>query len=199
MASVLVATSSIRGYVRAETDLALRNLDLCGNEVVNEHIHGYGVAQARNLMVLAAKAWCCDYLLMVDADVVPPSDALKRLISHGKDVCMGWYVRGSSDDGRTCAIKLGTRGYEDSYDAGFFMAADDLVEVKGNGMGCALVRTSVFDRLPHPWFKFTDYPDGSALGEDYWFCQQCSCAGIKLWVDPFVGCAHVHDRVLEAG
>ena len=61
----------------------------------------------------------------------------------------------------------------------------------------ALVRTGVFRRLPKPWFRFVEHPDGSALGEDYYFCQQCASIGEAVWVDPRVACGHIHDRVLE--
>ena len=201
MARILVSTPLTNGFIRAETDIALRRLEDCGCEVIPHYVNNYSVDRARNTMVRKAVELGCSHLFMVDSDTAPPPHALIRLLSRNLDVCMGWYVRGTSDDGRTNAIKMGTANFEDSYYAHELnaLATDgiELVEVKGNGMGCALVRTSVFERVKHPWFKFTDYPNGSGLGEDYWFCQQARNAGCRLYVDTTVGCAHVHDRVLR--
>lgn len=194
MARVLVSTPMLEGYVRAETDLALRNLDPCGHELVHHFVKGWGVAYARNLMALEALKQECDYLFMVDSDVVVPSNALEMLVGLGLDVCAGWYPRGI-DPSRTNVARKVQWGWGDCYSVdemeGLAKNGVDLIDVKGCGMGCTLVRTQVFERLPHPWFKFEDYPSGNCLGEDYWFCQQARNAGINVYVNPMVRCGHV--------
>lgn len=200
MGRLLLCVPSFDGTVKARTAEAIGNMDTSGCDVTQLHVGGYSVARARNIMAQAALDGAYDHLLMVDSDMVPPPDALQLLLSHGVDVCMGWAVRGTSDEGRTSAIRLHTRNFEASYYANelSFRAeqGEPLMQVKGNGMAFALVRTSVFARLQRPWFKYVDYPDGSALGEDYYFCQQCNTAGIQLHVDARVHCGHIHDRVL---
>ena len=166
--------------------------------VVYKYAGGYSVARARNIMAQRALDAGVDCILMVDSDMVVPEDGLERLLSHDLEVCTGWAVRGTSDTGQTSVIKPGTQGFHDSYMASEIASMDGLFEVKGNGMAFALINTDVFRRFKRPWFKYVDYPNGSALGEDYYFCQQCAQNGVKVWVDPNVGCGHIHDRVLEA-
>ena len=175
--------------------------DLLG-EVVHRYVGGYDVACARNEMARGALAAKADYLWMVDSDMVVPDEALARLLSDGVPVATGWYVRGAGDGDMTCAAKRGSTGFIASWRASELVEKRtrgvELLEVKGNGLGCALVRTDVFERIARPWFRFTDHGDGTVLGEDYWFCQRCADAGIPVYVDLRVACGHIHDRVLEA-
>lgn len=196
MARILVSTPMLEGYVRAETDLALRNLDPCGHELVHHFVKGWGIAYARNLMALEAMKQGCDYLLMVDSDVIVPKDALEMLV--GLDFCAGWYPRGT-DPSMTNVAKKVQSGYGDCYSVDemeeLAESGVDWVEAKGCGMGCAIVRTQLFERLPHPWFKFEDYPSGNCFGEDYWFCQQARSAGMSVYVSPKVKCGHVRSEL----
>lgn len=207
MARVLVSFPTLGGSVKALTAASLCNLDWGGDEVVYEPVVGCYVDEARRRMAESAIQGKFDYLLMVDSDVVLPSDALVMLREDDVNAVFGWYVRGSSDDGLTNVVKLGSQGYYDSYYAHELakMAEDHaggksgspLLEAKGDGMGCALVRVDVFDRIGKPWFKFVEFPDGKRLSEDYYFCRKCHEAGLKIYVDTRVGCSHIHDRVLE--
>ena len=208
MPSLMVSVPTYGGGIKPACAEAIGNaIDVAESaglldRVVHRHVGGYGIAHARNIMARSAIDEGVDYLWMVDSDVVVPPCALVHLMSHRAGVAMGWYVRGMSDDGTTCAIRRGCIGFSDSYAAGELVeigkAAEPVVAVKGNGLGCALFRPQVFQKVPKPWFKFVDHPDGTAMGEDYWFCKQCADARVALYVDARVGCGHIHDRVLEA-
>jgi hypothetical protein len=172
------------------------------DRIVHQHVCGYGIPHARNAIAQNALDAHVDYVWMVDSDVVVPEDALVNLVEVRAAICMGWYIRGRSDEGLTCAIRHGSAGWDDSIGRDELNAMrgedDPTVQVKGNGLGCTLVRVDTFARLPAPWFQFTMHPIGPPLGEDYWFCQQCANAGVPLFVDARVGCGHIHDRLLEA-
>ena len=198
MARVLVMVPSFDSRVKSLTAQSLCNMDWGGDDVEYRFIQGYDVARARRRMASDAIEGGFDFLLMVDSDMVVPEDALANLRGCDANVAMGWAVRGTSDSGVTSVIRLGTGGYRDSYNASELSAMEGPLEVKGCGLCCALIRTDVFRRIRRPWFEYHENPDGSMLGEDYWFCQRCHEAGIKLYVDPRVGCGHIHDRVLEA-
>ena len=198
MARVLVMVPSFEGRVKSLTAESLCNMDWGGDEVEFRFIGGYDVARARRRMASDAIGGGFDFLMMVDSDMVVPEDALANLRELDVNVAMGWAVRGSSDDGLTSVVKLGSRGYHDSYFAREVAAMDGPLEVKGCGLCCALIRVDLFKRIRRPWFEYRENPDGSMLGEDFFFCQRCHEAGIRLYVDPRVGCGHVHDRVLEA-
>lgn len=198
MTRVMLSVPTFDWRVKSRTAEAIGNLSAGGCEVVHRYVGGYSVARARNFMAQMAVDGGFDYLLMVDSDMVPPQDGLVNLMSHDVEVCLGWAVRGSSDDGETSVIRANTPGYADSYRASELAAMDGLLEVKGGGMCFALLNVDVFRRFKRPWFEFVDRADGSALGEDYFFCQRCHENRVRVWVDPRVGCGHIHDRVLEA-
>ena len=78
------------------------------------------------------------------------------------------------------------------------------IDVKGGGLGCALIRTEVFERLEFPWFEWKDlgYEDCFAVdvygctdrfqsgGEDIEFCNACRYEGIRITADARVACGH---------
>lgn len=198
MASVLVMVPSFDGRVKSKTAESLSNMDWGMDDLEFRFIQGYDVARARRRMAQDAVDDGFRFLMMVDSDMVVPQQALVHLRECDENVAMGWAVRGSSDDGLTSVIKPGTQGYHESYYARELAAMSEPIEVKGCGLCCALIRTDVFGRISKPWFEYRENHDGSMLGEDYWFCQRCSEAGIRLVVDPRVGCGHIHDRILEA-
>lgn len=198
MARVLVMVPSFEGRVKSLTAQSLCNMDWGEDDVEFRFIGGYDVARARRRMASDAIEGGFDFLMMVDSDMVVPEDALVNLRGLDENVAMGWAVRGTSDDGLTSVIRMDSHSYHDSYYAGEVASAAVPLEVKGCGLCCALVRTDVFSRIRRPWFEYRENPDGSMLGEDFFFCQRCHEAGIRLYVDPRVGCGHIHDRVLEA-
>jgi hypothetical protein len=51
-------------------------------------------------------------------------------------------------------------------------------------MGAMLIKASVFERLPKPWFQICYLPTaGMYLGEDIYFCKLAQAHQIKVWVD----------------
>jgi len=68
----------------------------------------------------------------------------------------------------------------------------DLVEVDATGAGCLMFDTSIFRKLPRPWFKFVkDADTGATVGEDIGLCQNMKAAGYKIFVDTAVPSAHL--------
>ncbi len=63
----------------------------------------------------------------------------------------------------------------------------DLLECDGVGGGCLLIHRRVFEAIEPPYFKYTD---GTAGGEDFYFCRKVQEAGFKIFVDPGVICGH---------
>jgi GT2 family glycosyltransferase len=63
--------------------------------------------------------------------------------------------------------------------------------VKQCGLGCALIRREIFDRVPFAWFHWPEEEDGTNMGEDVWFCQRVRKAGFQIFCDGTVICGHV--------
>ena len=167
-------------------------------------VRGYDCATARNRIADIAIEGGYDAVLMVDSDMTLPRDALANLLSDGVDVASGWYLRRSVDTRQTNAYRLRDEhggsyyGYpnESAYHADEIASAEGLIKVHGIGMGCFLVRTDVFRRLPYPWFDWVNYADRHGmLSEDLYFCSALGKAGIAVHVDPRVGCGHLFRRI----
>jgi hypothetical protein len=56
--------------------------------------------------------------------------------------------------------------------------------VEGVGMGCLLMKTSILNKIPQPWFEFKFVPEtNDHLGEDFIFCQKIMEAGYQIKID----------------
>lgn len=192
--------------ITPDTFKSIYGLDPCGNWLVFDFVRGYDCATARNRIARQTLDEGADYVLMVDNDVVLPSDALRNLLEEPVDVCLGYYAHRDYDNiyrGRTCVCKLydenGERHFnypmESEYtDADMRALRDSGVKrelVHGGGMGCALVNADVFRRIGFPWYEWITYRDGGALSEDLAFCEKCRKSGIPIYVDPRVACGHL--------
>ena len=194
--------------IYADTYKSMWDLDKDGHEVLFESVRGYDVATARNRIAQKSLDLKADYVLMVDNDVVLPKDALKTLLGNRKEVCLGYYAHRGDDNlyhGRTCICKLrdkdGKEYYnfplESEYTAeelhGMVKSGETCIEVHGGGMGCALIRTDVFEKTSYPWYDWVNYGDANRgmLSEDLYFCSLCRTSGIKIYADVRVGCGHL--------
>ena len=205
MPRVLIAVPTFEN-IYPDTFKALWDMYKGDNEVVFDFVRGYDCASARNNIVMLARGYDADYILMVDNDVTPQKDALVNLMEHGVDVCLGYYAhRNKSNDEtvKTCLCKLGEIDYTMQYTGEELKAKRDageyLIRIHGGGMGCALIKTSVFDRIPYPWYDWKNYNDAkhSLLSEDLYFCEGCKFAGIKVHADTRVSCGHMFRQIKQ--
>ena len=191
-----------------DTYKSLWDLDKDGHEVRFDSIRGYDVATARNHCAQRAIDLNTDYVLMVDNDVVLPKNALKLLLEDACEVNLGYYAHRGADNlynGRTCICKLkndqGEEYYhfplESEYTAkemhDMIEAGKGKIVVHGGGMGCALIQTEVFRKIPYPWFDWVNYGDANRgmLSEDLYFCVLCRNSGIPIHADVRVRCGHL--------
>lgn len=204
---ILIAVPTFE-TIYADTYKSIWDLDKGGHEVLFESVRGYDVATARNRIAELAVRLGADYVLMVDNDVSLPKDALTTLLDGEKEVALGYYAHRGADNrygGRTCICKLydehGEAYYnyplESEYTAqemrDMAEAGTGKIEVHGGGMGCALIRTDVFRKIPYPWYDWVNYGDANRgmLSEDLYFCALCHNYGIPVYADVRVGCGHL--------
>lgn len=190
--------------ISPDTFKSIYGLDRAGHEVVFDYIRGYDCASARNHIAKQAKAEGADYVLMIDSDIVIPSDAIVNFLDDPKDVCLGFSAHRDWDNiykGKTSMCRLGPFDYVDQYmgtevtemrEQGIYK-----LQIHGGGMGSAFIKTDVFDRIEYPYFKWTEYPDGGVLSEDLWFCEQCRIAEIPIYADTRVCNGHIFRHVQE--
>ena len=58
------------------------------------------------------------------------------------------------------------------------------------GFGCILIKTSVFDKLKEPYFRWDD-PTNKKEGDDLCFVKKVRKAGITVWCDPSIYVGHL--------
>lgn len=181
-----------------DTFKSLWGLERGGHWVVFDFVRGYDCARARNNIADQAIKEKADYVLMVDNDVTLPSKALINLLEDPKDVCLGYYAYRNADNtytGKTSVYKLGEYNFTQQYTAKELETLKKQnkykVQIHGGGMGCALIKTDVFNRLNFPYFNWVNYQNNSVLSEDLYFCKICKEANIPVYVDTRVGCGHM--------
>ena len=178
------------------------------NEYIFEFIRGYDVSAARNKIVEKALDLETDYILMVDNDVIIPNNTIELFLDNPVDVCLGAYAHRGKDNlyhGNTCICKYldddGERYFNYPLESQY--TSKELIDMEakgkykirihGGGMGCAFIKTEVFDYIDYPWYRWVNYSDEerTVLSEDLSFCEQCRHAGIPIYVDTRIRAKHI--------
>jgi hypothetical protein len=145
-----------------------------------------------------------DYVLWIDSDMVWTvkhfEHLLKSMEETDAEVMTGLYLM--ADGVRYACVsewqpeKLGT---DDPMEFLLPNSFDDSPFPVGyNGLGFALVKRGVFERLPYPWFCGRESENPLVpISEDVDFCLRCAEAGIKIYVDPRVVVGHEKRMVLK--
>ena len=135
--------------------------------------------------------WC----FMLDSDVIPPHDAVLRLLAHRKPLISGIYHRRSPPVGIP-VMQRGGRWVTE-------FLANAVIEVDVVGAGCLLIHRSILERLPesrpgHHWFDWRVnlqgrgiYENYKCTSEDFAFCYRVKeILGIPTLVDTSIQCRH---------
>ena len=186
---ILIAVPTYEN-IEPDTFKSIYGLRSCGHELLYDHVRGYGAARARNLIAKEALEGAFDAVLMVDSDIILPSDALAFLTQGDCPVVLGTYPR-HGDQGGSEVFLPGQRDFTDSNRVRFADMPRGRFAAKGGGLGCALISTDVFRGLDIPYFKYVEYGDGSVLSEDNYFCCRCSERGFGIQADGRVRCGHI--------
>lgn len=204
---ILIAVPTFES-IYPDTFKSIYDLDVSGHEVEFDFVRGYDCATARNRIAQISLDKNVDYVLMVDNDVVLPKDALINLLDDPKDVCLGFYAHRDADNiyrGRTCVCKLfdenGTKHFNYPLESEY--TADELkklrdseqykIQIHGGGMGCAFIKTDIFNRIKYPWYDWINYAgkNRGMLSEDLYFCEECRKNSIPIYTDTRVNCGHM--------
>ena len=204
---ILIAVPTFEN-IYPDTFKSIYDLETSEHDVSFEYVRGYDCATARNRIAQMALDKKTDYVLMVDNDVVLPKDALINLLETPVDVCLGYYAHRDSDNryrGRSCVCKLydenGKKHFNYPLESEY--TADELKELKdsgqfrvkihGGGMGCAFIKTDVFNRIKYPWYDWVNYANEhrGMLSEDLYFCEGCRKNSIPIYTDTRVNCGHI--------
>ena len=146
------------------------------------------VDKARNDLVDMALKDNCDYIMFIDSDTLIPNGAVDSLLDMNVDIASGLYFSKGKPYLPVARVKEGDMHfYLDDFEF------NDIMEVAGVGMGCCLIKTSVFKDMKFPYFKLEwrhkegiDYQ----IAEDLYFCEEAIKKGHKVHLNTGVVCQH---------
>jgi len=133
----------------------------------------------RARLAAEAQAIGAEYMLRLDSDMIFPATTALRLLAHNEPVVACNYIRRQLPAKGVAYETIGD--WENPLP---FEPRDKLVPVEGIGMGCMLVKTSILQEIPKPWFEFHWTEESNDhLGEDMDFCMKMADAGYTVKID----------------
>ena len=139
---------------------------------------GYNTAENRNWITAQAVKKGCDYLFMVDDDMIYEPDTLERLVEANRDIIGGLYYTKYED-------KAPVLEYFDKPEEGLF-------KVKAMGGGLILIKCDVFKKVPQPWYGYKWNNLGAVtMSNDWFFCEKAREAGFDIWCDSSITAEHM--------
>lgn len=127
----------------------------------------------------------CEYLMMLDSDVMPPPGSLDKLLKHKLPLVGGWYRKKGDPyppvvyDYRYYDKEKGTHEYKIREEPG-----KGLEEVDAAGAGCWLMHRDVAVAIGVEPYSMIEG------GEDLQLCRAVRNAGFKIYIDWDIACAH---------
>lgn len=167
------------------------------------------VDMARNLLVeqlLQVKT--CEWILWLDTDILPPSDAYEKLAASNLPIVSALYRRrdpalASQQFWPVVAGKFTKTVVEGHETLGvqslFEYNPGEVLQVDAVGMGCVLMHRKVFETLDPPWFNYTmryrwrkgaEWERENWLSEDWYLFKKAKDAGFQVFLNTTVECIH---------
>ena len=149
----------------------------------------------RNRQVASFLATRYERLMFVDADIVPPGDAIDRLLDHDKAIC-GIASQSFQFDEPFAVILEADPDVPHGY-----RQAQDLRGLKrlrngAIGLACCMIKREVFEKVKPPWFEEILIEGGLKTRDaDFVFCEKARAAGYDVWVD----CDRLTDHLVVVG
>jgi len=156
------------------------NAALSGINVVPASVQQAYINESRNQLARMAIGSHCEYLFMMDDDMMAPPDCLIRLVEYNLDIVGAIY--------NMRAPPYHTLG--ENIDGSSDFIHNGIMEMAYIPTGCILIKTKIFKKMKPPWFqlewkgiyKTETNPDG-LLGEDVGFCYKARELGYKVHCD----------------
>jgi len=187
MANIFVGTPNM-GTIT--TGLWINSLKWLSEGKHSVHIfppqHVRPIPAARNLIVQEFLKQEHDFLLMIDADITPPSNILDMANLNVDVVGAVCFV---NKEGSIVPMVL--ERAEDGYKIIKSLSANSLLKVDAIGTGCIMIKREVFKELAPPYFSYVMSPEGMLqLGEDFNFCSRVKQHGFTIHAHTGFICEH---------
>ena len=175
------------------SDVALSLLHIQSKHGINVQMLKSSILYiSREHLVLAALKYSADYVMFLDSDQIIQPDTIDRMAAHlenGEDIVTTLIFR-KDPPFQPCIFssqeelpnrQIGLKYYD--------VANEDLTKpfyVQSCGLGCAMIKTDVFKKVPQPWFLPRPY-----TGEDISFMFEATTKyGYKILCDPTIEIGH---------
>jgi hypothetical protein len=197
MTRVFIATPRLRTYAPALM-AAYQMLHSYGkpvewHQVQHDQPEGHGMANVlHNYDVLRNRflASDCTHFLALEDDMVPPPDGVDRLLACDAPVAYGlycWRRRAFHWNAyKTLLAESGCSIMDDNpFDAVERARRQEVIDVRGLGLGFTLIRREVLERIAWRW----EGPTGGA--NDWYFALDCAARGVRQVAHLGVLCGHI--------
>lgn len=156
----------------------------------------------------AARNWCVKkfleeteytHLFFVDSDVIPPKDALEKLVAADAPVIAGAYPIKKFNVNESRAETVFALFNRDEKDGGLYpvKSGSGISPIQYAGTGCLMIKREVLEILEKPVFKWEYDADGlMSRGEDLHFCGELLKMQIPLYAHMDVVCQHSKEILL---
>jgi hypothetical protein len=133
----------------------------------------------RETLISQAIAMKSEWVLWLDSDMMFPATTLLRLLAHKQDIVACNYMKRS--------FPFKSVAFTDTNDWESWVPLqyeDKLITVEAIGMGCVLMKTSIFQKLSKPYFEYTYQPKTEDWGgEDFTLFKKLNKLGYQVKVD----------------
>lgn len=151
---------------------------------------------ARDQLARMAIEHNCDYLFMVDDDMIAPPDLFFDLVKHDVDIVAPLaFTRNPPHHAVVYQTECGYSGvvHSEYFKTEFVKnyPKNQLFECDAVGFGAVLIKTEVLLGMQIPWFMST-----SPTGEDILFCINAKKKGFKVWMDSSVKLGHLSHSII---
>ena len=133
-----------------------------------------------------------DYMFFLDARVVPPVDALDKLLAADKDMISITAQTIQAFEGEPRLVPVAMRKASGGYKPHF---GTGLEQVDVTTCACTLIKRTVMEKVGKRAFQhtMTDEWGTEGLSEDFYFCERVRSAGFEIWNDYTQLASHFKD------
>jgi hypothetical protein len=135
--------------------------------------------------------WNCDYLYMIDDDMICPDTMFEQLYAHNVDIIAP--LAFTRNYPHKPVIYSCVEGYDQVSKKDYFMNTtimnypkDKLVECDAVGFGAVLIKRHVLEKMETPRFMST-----CGTGEDILFCYKAKKSGFRVYMDTACKLGHL--------
>lgn len=164
--------------------------------IVREHVvAGVYLPMAMQLLIeqaLQFDDW--DRLLIMEHDMLPPAEAIRRIAEYEQDIVGSMYFSHDPPHSAMCYLQReGSQHHDRIAPETVKKWCDEpgLYEVHGIGMGFTSIARHVLESWDPAISMFDVDKNEIAFGShDLWFCWQARKQGFRVWIDTGVICEH---------